>query len=89
MQPVNVTVFAFVCADGAGTAFWMPGGAAASAGGVLAGDGFPCALRTAVVAKPATTSAPNLDLVINNLLVERSAEVQQRRDQHHNAHTAV
>jgi hypothetical protein len=38
-----------------------------------------------VVANPATMSAPNLDLVIKNLLVERSAEVQQRRDQHHDA----
>src|SRR5688500_927549 len=43
----------------------MPGGAAASAGGVFAGDWFPCAPRTAVVANPATTNTPNHCLFIN------------------------
>src|SRR5688572_19804750 len=43
----------------------MPGGAAASAGGVFAGDWFPCALRTAVVANPATTNTPNHCLFIH------------------------
>src|SRR5688572_16352358 len=79
MQPLIVMVSALGAAgDGTagGAGRWRDGGAAASAGGVFAGDGFPWAPSTAPLAIAAATNTPIHCLCIKASLVIWSACVQ-------------